>query len=110
MIIGAIIFIINAVAYFLPLKDWVYMLYTVVNFGFWIAETTITAMIRNGNNQLTIIVTIVANETFNDLNFDPEYLIKIQKMVTDIGVTMLVMILVWIALILIYGLCAFFLY
>ena len=50
MIIGAITFIINAVAYFLPLKDWVYMLYTVVNFGFWVAETVITAMIRNANN------------------------------------------------------------
>ena len=66
MIIGAITFIINAVAYFLPLKDWTYMLYTVVNFGFWIAETVITGMIWNSSNKQTIITTIIINETINN--------------------------------------------
>ena len=47
MVIGAITFIINAAAYFFPLKDWVYMFYTVFNFGFWAAESVITVMIRS---------------------------------------------------------------
>ena len=50
MIIGGITFVINAIAYFAPVKDWVYMGYTILNGGLWIAETVITAMIQSSNN------------------------------------------------------------